>query len=203
MYGCGLSVSAAVSTENRTQLWNKTKFSVIYAATQYGRPFDYLFKADDDTYVIVENLRKLLHGLPKNQSMIIGRRFKPFVQQGYLSGGAGYVISRMAVDKIAHDVQIGQCAQAVGVTIVDSLDAKGLERFHPFSVFDMFSWDENGPKSWLKLYNYHELSVGQRCCSNYSITFHQIGPSEMFTYDFLLYRIHTVFNKEEHDLSEK
>ncbi|KAF5398855.1 Glycoprotein-N-acetylgalactosamine 3-beta-galactosyltransferase [Paragonimus heterotremus] len=213
-----LPAYAAVSTENRNQLWDKTKFGVIYAATQYGRPFDYLFKADDDTYVIVENLRKMLEEHPKNQSVIMGRRFKPFVQQGYPSGGAGYVISRMGIDKIAHgmltkkkcgifahtwteDVRMGQCAQAVGVPMVDSLDAEGLERFHPVSAFDIFNWDENATSNWLTYYNYHKLLVGQRCCSNYSITFHYIKPSEMFTYDFLLYHIHTVFNKAEHDLS--
>ncbi|KAF8563893.1 hypothetical protein P879_06230 [Paragonimus westermani] len=240
-----LPAYAAVSTENRNQLWDKTKFGVIYAATQYGRQFDYLFKADDDTYAIMENLRKMLEEHPKNQSIIMGRRFKPFVQQGYPSGGAGYVISRMGVDKIAHgmlteqkcgifahtwteDVRMGQCAEAVGVTMVDSLDADGLERFHPFPAFAMFNLDENNPANWLTLFNYHKLLVvsylivtwfdifrsvflsksifcsqGHRCCSNYSITFHYIKPPEMFTYDFLLYHIHTAFNKEQHDLPEK
>ncbi|KAA3673943.1 glycoprotein-N-acetylgalactosamine 3-beta-galactosyltransferase [Paragonimus westermani] len=217
---CGLPLLAAVSTENRNQLWDKTKFGVIYAATQYGRQFDYLFKADDDTYAIMENLRKMLEEHPKKQSIIMGRRFKPFVQQGYPSGGAGYVISRMGVDKIAHgmlteqkcgifahtwteDVRMGQCAEAVGVTMVDSLDAEGLERFHPFPAFAMFNLDENNPANWLTLFNYHKLLVGRRCCSNYSITFHYIKPPEMFTYDFLLYHMHTVFNKEQHDLPEK
>ncbi|KAF7256058.1 hypothetical protein EG68_08324 [Paragonimus skrjabini miyazakii] len=180
-----LPAYAAVSTENRNQLWDKTKFGVIYAATQYGRPFDYLFKADDDTYVIMENLRKMLEEHPKNQSIIMGRRFK------VSSSFCGSILF------------VGQCAQAVGVNMVDSLDAEGLERFHPFPAFVMLNLEENNPSNWLTHFNYHKLLVGQRCCSNYSITFHYIKPPEMFTYDFLLYHIHTVFNKAQRDLSEK
>lgn len=55
---------------------------------------DWFLKADDDTYVIVENMRLLLSRFSPDKPVYLGRRFRRFVHQGYMSGGAGYVLSR-------------------------------------------------------------------------------------------------------------
>ncbi|QQP41194.1 Uncharacterized protein FKW44_015482 [Caligus rogercresseyi] len=57
-------------------------------------------KADDDTYVIVENLRYLLQNYSSSDPLHFGCRFKPFTKSGYMSGGAGYVLSREALDRL-------------------------------------------------------------------------------------------------------
>ena len=46
-------------------------------------------KADDDTFVIVENLRFMLKDYDPSFPIYFGCKFKPYVKQGYMSGGAG------------------------------------------------------------------------------------------------------------------
>ena len=135
--------------EGRDFLWGKTKEAFKYIHQHYLDKADWFLKADDDTYVIVENLRRLLKDHDSQKPIYFGRRFKPYIPQGYMSGGAGYVLSKEAVRRFvkegltnpskcrvdhggAEDLEIGQCLQNVGVKAADSRDALGRETFHPF-----------------------------------------------------------------------
>ncbi|KAK4806737.1 hypothetical protein QYF61_007535 [Mycteria americana] len=132
--------------EGRHQLYWKTIRAFQYVHRHHLGQADWFLKADDDTFVVVANLRWLLAGHSPERPVYFGKRFKPFVKQGYMSGGAGYVLSKEALRRLVaafasgtcthtspvEDLALGQCLEKVGVEAGDSRDTQGRETFHPF-----------------------------------------------------------------------
>ena len=158
--------------EGRDFLWAKTRKAHQYLYDHHINDFDWFIKADDDTYVVMENLRHMLSRFTPEEPIWFGRRFRPYVPGGYMSGGAGYVLSKEAVTRFvtlalkddgicrtdpggAEDVEIGVCLHNVGVNARDSRDEYGRETFHPF-VPEHHLIPSLIPKdNWLWEYNYY------------------------------------------------
>lgn len=135
-----------------------------YVHKHYLQEADWFLKADDDTYVIIDNLRHQLQFLDSENKIIIGRHFPSFsldikrnITYGFLSGGAGYVLSKatlrtfgkeiasikqhrttnikcVPVKGTAEDVSMARCLQSIGVKIENSLDENKKQTFHPFNL---------------------------------------------------------------------
>ena len=76
--------------EGRQYLTNKTVAMFDHAYTEYKDSIDWFLKADDDSYIIMENLRHLLSDLDPIRPHYLGGRIKGLMKFGYNSGGAGY-----------------------------------------------------------------------------------------------------------------
>ena len=82
--------------DNYTHLWGKTKSAFRHIYQNHFDDYDWFVKADDDTYMIIENLRYLLKDYNSSHPLYFGRKLI-WEEQGFMSGGAGYVLSKEAL----------------------------------------------------------------------------------------------------------
>jgi glycoprotein-N-acetylgalactosamine 3-beta-galactosyltransferase len=121
-------------------------FKYLYKRYNY---YDWYLKADDDTWIFVDNLRKFLANKNASTPVTYGYDFKVIVENGYHSGGAGYVLSNEALNRIGNalnnnysfcqntgteDVDVARCLRKLKVYKNSSLDDLGRERFHPLNI---------------------------------------------------------------------
>ncbi|KAG7308730.1 hypothetical protein JYU34_005961 [Plutella xylostella] len=134
-----------------------------------------------------------------------------------MSGGAGYVLSRDALDKLvntglpAHapcskrgkgneDLQMGKCLESIGVRPMDSRDLYSRERFIPLALTNQFSVDFK-KHPWEPTTSYYKSKKGFDCCSDFAITFHGIDPQSMYLLDAFVYHIRPYGIDYKHDPS--
>ncbi|XP_059147927.1 glycoprotein-N-acetylgalactosamine 3-beta-galactosyltransferase 1-like [Physella acuta] len=188
------------------ETWASRAVNVLFMSSQANSSFP---AVDDDTYVIVENLLHFLSDKNQSEPVYFGQTFKPFVKQGYNSGGAGYVLSKEALRRLCErddaekciktntdeDVEMGRCLESLDVRIGESLDQFGKTRFHGFPLQTvMDSHCDTGYES----YDYYNCSnKGWQWLSDYAVTFHYISPINMFQLDYFIYRLRPfgVFNR--------
>ncbi|KAK7012060.1 glycoprotein-N-acetylgalactosamine 3-beta-galactosyltransferase 1-like isoform X1 [Biomphalaria glabrata] len=192
--------------EGRDNLWAKTKEAFKLIHSKYLETADWFIKCDDDTFLVLENLRYFLQDKSPSEPVYYGRKFKPIVQQGYMSGGAGYVLSKESLVRLvtqgighkedcradsggAEDVEMGRCLQSVNVQAGDSRDELGRERFHPFVPEHHLIPDILPPDMWYWSYNFYPAKQGQECCSDYAISFHYVPPNMMYVLEYLVYHL--------------
>lgn len=130
----------------REHLTAKTMTAFDHIFEHHFNEADWFLKADDDTYVVVENLKYFLSSQNSSDAVFFGHHFKTIVKQGYFSGGGGYVLSKEALRRFGlrqkgscrsdfgvEDAEMGRCMEVLGVRTGDSRDKLGRSRFHCFN----------------------------------------------------------------------
>ena len=187
--------------EGRKHLTAKTMQGFRYVYQHHMQDADWFMKADDDTYIIMENLRYFLSDKNTQEPVFYGFLMKHVVKQGYYSGGAGYVLSREALTRLAtkgnnsaicrqdggyEDLEMGKCLEKLGVKTSDPSDVFGRSRFHCFEPEKHLHGDV---PSWFPEWDVNHGKTGPDSISVYTISFHYVPGHKMLTLDFLIYHI--------------
>ncbi|XP_003746014.1 glycoprotein-N-acetylgalactosamine 3-beta-galactosyltransferase 1 [Galendromus occidentalis] len=194
------TVALRIEKEDRNHLWEKTKLAFEYVHRNHRDDADWFVKADDDTYMVVENLRFMLAPHDTARPIYFGHKFRPYVKQGYMSGGSGYVLSKEALDRFAkrnattcrqdaggaEDLEMGRCLEALGVEAGNSRDESGAERFLPLNP-EFFLASERDQNFWFWQYTFYAQKEGARSISDSFVSFHYVNPASMHVLDFMLY----------------
>nr|XP_017092346.2 glycoprotein-N-acetylgalactosamine 3-beta-galactosyltransferase 1 [Drosophila bipectinata] len=197
-----LDVLKVNMSEIRDHLYSKVRTGMSYVHEHYLNEFDWFLKADDDTYVIMENLRLFLYPYDPESPVYFGCRLTALFTQGYMSGGGGYVLSRDALRRLnlfgmnstttcklngaPEDMEIGRCLQDVGVVAGDSRDFEGHHRFLPVRPLQLFPKLPKG--HWSEKFFYFKPNKSD-CCSISAITFHYVRDVEFDFFEFFLYYV--------------
>ena len=131
--------------ESYGNMYQKVRSIWAYVRKHYSQDYDYFHLGGDDMYVIVENMRQFLAGLPIDRPLHLGQWVR---QQNhpYVAGGGGYTLNRQAlmelvdrslpkchVDTIApyEDKLISQCLRDIGIYPHDARHFDtGQQRYH-------------------------------------------------------------------------
>jgi glycoprotein-N-acetylgalactosamine 3-beta-galactosyltransferase len=199
--------------EGYYNMWQKVRSIWRYTHEHFAEDFDYFTMSGDDDYYVMENLRQFLLSPAiaareaAGEAVYLGRRLL-YTGMGDLvfnTGGAGYVLNRVAMDKLVEqikpgnplckhdqqtheeDVNVARCLKSVGVLPLDTRDGSdGSERFHMLNPQSHYSYRIGswGKNDWFASYSKpFDLQVcdtpENRCASRSSITYHYLDPSYM------------------------
>ncbi|CAJ0927513.1 unnamed protein product, partial [Mesorhabditis belari] len=201
----------SIPNDSREWLWDRLRAAFKKVHQEKLGDFDWFFKADDDTFAIMENMKEFLAKLdPNHPYFVISRHW--LLEKGrdpnqiYGSGGAGYILSREAVKRFIsimpnatecrttsykhEDTEIGECLRNANVTFVDAVDGSNRHSMLPIDIADLLTPFVNGPNlQWAQETSIIPLDKGDSCCSPGMITTHYVKPQEMYAYYFLTYKL--------------
>ncbi|CAB0002381.1 unnamed protein product, partial [Nesidiocoris tenuis] len=120
--------------------------SLKYAYNEYFDKFDWIFKANDDTFAVIENLRNLLLQYNTAEPLLIGGQSVHYVTPKRRAAGTSYAISKEALKRfvleavpdpfcststLPEDIALTACLLSVGVETVNTRDDRGQKKFYP------------------------------------------------------------------------
>uniref|UniRef100_A0A0N5C8Q3 N-acetylgalactosaminide beta-1,3-galactosyltransferase n=1 Tax=Strongyloides papillosus TaxID=174720 RepID=A0A0N5C8Q3_STREA len=204
------------SIDTYENLWQKTKFAFSLAFDHYytinkRKGFDWFLKADDDTFILVENLKMYLKMKNENKNYYFGCKMNyknKSIPNGYMSGGAGYVLSRGSLKKLVtegfrnkikcnkvlygfEDAEMGSCLGKLNIFPSYINGRKDIIPFFPSKNLILYIFDisNNRTHDLLKKHLYDiPQKKGLQSLPRYPISLHYISPDNMYKLNYLFYK---------------
>lgn len=77
-------------TDSHKTMWGKEKLMLQFIYKHFLNDYDWFYKADDDTFAIIENMRFFLSAYSPEDPIYFGYKFNGPTKRGFFSGGSGY-----------------------------------------------------------------------------------------------------------------
>ncbi|EDQ88129.1 uncharacterized protein MONBRDRAFT_26713 [Monosiga brevicollis MX1] len=189
--------------DDRKFLRTKGKFAYMHMYEHYLDRADWFVRADDDTYIVMENLKEYVETMSPDHLVALGRRFFNMGDRNspFNAGGPGVVVSRAALKRLGDrtreglewtppafgqgdDLQAGQTFTAIGVEVLDTRGPDGKHRFHPLHVAIERQGRAPKPGStyWFDQFS-KDTQPMERCCVENWVGSHYTKPHEMLAWD--------------------
>lgn len=140
--------------EAKSQLLRKSIKTFEYVYTHHINDADWFIKADDDTYIIMENLQDFLRDKNPADKVFYGQEVRSSNRSySYTTGGAGYVLSKEALKTFGkqsreceriggrEDSRLSNCLQNLGVKLINGVDSLGRNLFNHISPIHLLFYN--------------------------------------------------------------
>ncbi|KAK0394181.1 hypothetical protein QR680_000607 [Steinernema hermaphroditum] len=186
----------------RDHSWEKIRKVFKYAYENLYEKFDWYLRADDDAYIVMENLEKFVGRYDSNKPHLFGYRWNFYVKRGFADGGA-YVISREAlrlfynemkynhtlcpeIHRAEEDQEFAKCLSKISVYPSRSTDDYGKQLFHHFHPMEL---ESSFLFQFIVKYSFDKFEPFPVHYSRDTISMHHLSPFEMRMYHYLLYGV--------------
>ncbi len=105
-----VSVITVPTSQRYGNIWKITQLAYVHIFRQYLGTFDWLVRCDDDSYLIMENLRLFVYDRNVSDPFYYGLKLQqPPTGEIYNTGGPGYMMSHQNFKKLIQSFDFDGC----------------------------------------------------------------------------------------------